>query len=772
MQNQGITDVNSLFSQFLNKPTQTPSTNAVQTYTPIRQEQGNLRMFSSLKGLAVVGAAGIGLYAVYAKGKKVGEGSASKLFDEKLGGLKDELAQSINAAIKKNKPEVTQKEIDKILAQIKQLGANDTKAQETLTKILTSIKEVSQNDEKAKTALTEAIKKLFEEAQTSQKAQGEIIKTIVENGQKTTTEALNKGVKAILDEIAKIPTDNGEETQKLIKELSNKITTLDGASQKAILEAISNASAKKVVLDETSVAKITQSVAQGFEKLTQDDKASQKAILDAVAKISEELKGKKEISVEDIKKVVSECIGAIDFKGKTALDNVMIANIIANCTKTIEKENSDAFTKISQEIISQLDKTGAENKKSFDEISKLITEAMQKAGEKGETTVEITPENIEKIVNGIKDGLTINATGEISAENVDKIIEGIKNGLTINATSEISQENIDKIIEGVKKNVTINTTGEISAENVDKIIAQIQNGLKIEVESTCEISAENIDKIIEGIKNGLTINATSEITAENIEKIIEGVKNNVTISATGEITQENIDKIIKAVNETLTAQNTKAQDVIATVEAKKPYIKPEVTVETIKKLEQKEPVLLLEAPSLSRVKFEKGVAYGINGEKYTGIIEDTLKSGEKIQLEIEEGLIKKSTKTAQNGEKIFEKTYQRAFIPEKNIQKTMITTADNSDIERVYTSFKQEGTKNSSFNIIEKFLNDKIKREVTRFEANDKAHTLIKVTPEGYMSYSKSFKDGSAKLANMQPATKYKNIGTDSNGFTVFKIDA
>ena len=134
-------------------------------------------------------------------------------------------------------------------------------------------------------------------------------------------------------------------------------------------------------------------------------------------------------------------------------------------------------------------------------------------------------------------------------------------------------------------------------------------------------------------------------------------------------------------------------------------------------------------------------------------------------------LIQKSTKTRQNGERLFEKTYERTFMPEKNIQKTMITRADDSNIERVYTSFNQNGTKNHSFNIAEKHLDKMVKKEVTRFEANSKGQTLIKALPNGQMIYSKSFVDGSAKLCDMKPATQYKEIGTDSKGFKVLKID-
>ena len=56
-------------------------------------------------------------------------------------------------------------------------------------------------------------------------------------------------------------------------------------------------------------------------------------------------------------------------------------------------------------------------------------------------------------------------------------------------------------------------------------------------------------------------------------------------------------------------------------------------------------------PKIKDIKFDKGVAFK-DGEKYTGIIEDTLKSGKKVVLEYKDGVIQKSTN---NGvEKVFD----------------------------------------------------------------------------------------------------------------------
>lgn len=48
-------------------------------------------------------------------------------------------------------------------------------------------------------------------------------------------------------------------------------------------------------------------------------------------------------------------------------------------------------------------------------------------------------------------------------------------------------------------------------------------------------------------------------------------------------------------------------------------------------------------PKIKDIKFDKGVAFK-DGEKFTGIIEDTLKNGKKVILEYQDGVIQKSTK--------------------------------------------------------------------------------------------------------------------------------
>ena len=56
-----------------------------------------------------------------------------------------------------------------------------------------------------------------------------------------------------------------------------------------------------------------------------------------------------------------------------------------------------------------------------------------------------------------------------------------------------------------------------------------------------------------------------------------------------------------------------------------------------------------QAVKLSDIKFDKGLAsLKEGGEKFTGIIKDTLKNGDKVILEYENGIIKNSSRTGAN----------------------------------------------------------------------------------------------------------------------------
>ena len=68
----------------------------------------------------------------------------------------------------------------------------------------------------------------------------------------------------------------------------------------------------------------------------------------------------------------------------------------------------------------------------------------------------------------------------------------------------------------------------------------------------------------------------------------------------------------------------------------------------------KETMVSEKPTTLKDIKFKEGIAY-INGKTFSGSVEDTLKSGDKIILEYLDGIIKKSTR---KGIKGFEKTYE------------------------------------------------------------------------------------------------------------------
>lgn len=58
---------------------------------------------------------------------------------------------------------------------------------------------------------------------------------------------------------------------------------------------------------------------------------------------------------------------------------------------------------------------------------------------------------------------------------------------------------------------------------------------------------------------------------------------------------------------------------------------------------------------LKDIKFDKGIASTANGEKFTGIVKDKLKNGDKITLEYVDGVIQNSKRS---GSRNFEKTFK------------------------------------------------------------------------------------------------------------------
>ena len=87
--------------------------------------------------------------------------------------------------------------------------------------------------------------------------------------------------------------------------------------------------------------------------------------------------------------------------------------------------------------------------------------------------------------------------------------------------------------------------------------------------------------------------------------------------------------------------------------------------------------------SLADINFNKGIAKLNNGKNYTGVIQDTLKNGDKITLEYADGILKKSARTGSiSFEKVYETLEDGSRIVTKtqgnNVVKTNITDIQNS----------------------------------------------------------------------------------------------
>ena len=87
------------------------------------------------------------------------------------------------------------------------------------------------------------------------------------------------------------------------------------------------------------------------------------------------------------------------------------------------------------------------------------------------------------------------------------------------------------------------------------------------------------------------------------------------------------------------------------VKGAKPTPKPENPIPEIKEM-------AVNAFKEAGNKFDKGKAILADGTKYTGNITSTGKDGSKVVMEYVDGVLQKSTKTAKDGTKVFEKTYK------------------------------------------------------------------------------------------------------------------
>ena len=118
------------------------------------------------------------------------------------------------------------------------------------------------------------------------------------------------------------------------------------------------------------------------------------------------------------------------------------------------------------------------------------------------------------------------------------------------------------------------------------------------------------------------------------------------------------------------------------------------------------------SPKIKDLKFDKGIAFK-DGEKFTGIIEDTLKSGKKVVLEYKDGVIQKSTN---NGvEKVFDhkaikKISQNAKDQHDKLSKIL---ADKDNLSLEDFTKQVDDIKFKSKNDLEQIRKTKLDKEIS-----------------------------------------------------------
>ena len=134
-------------------------------------------------------------------------------------------------------------------------------------------------------------------------------------------------------------------------------------------------------------------------------------------------------------------------------------------------------------------------------------------------------------------------------------------------------------------------------------------------------------------------------------------------------------------------------------------------------------------PKIKDIKFDKGVAFK-DGKKYTGVIEDTLKSGKKVLLEYQDGVIQKST--IDSVEKVFDHKAVKELSQKAKAQhdKLVKILADNDKLSLDDFTKQVDDIKFKSKNDlakIDEIKSSKLKAiEEAKAKAKDEAKTIAK----------------------------------------------
>ena len=121
-------------------------------------------------------------------------------------------------------------------------------------------------------------------------------------------------------------------------------------------------------------------------------------------------------------------------------------------------------------------------------------------------------------------------------------------------------------------------------------------------------------------------------------------------------------------------------------------------------------------------KFDKGKAILTDGTKYTGNITSTGKDGSKVVMEYVDGVLQKSTKTAKDGTKIFEKIYE---LNNKNEKVVKIIKNETPEVINVTQRCKivkeQQARLKSLFKNNEHLSADELKKQADGIQYKNKS---------------------------------------------------
>lgn len=157
---------------------------------------------------------------------------------------------------------------------------------------------------------------------------------------------------------------------------------------------------------------------------------------------------------------------------------------------------------------------------------------------------------------------------------------------------------------------------------------------------------------------------------------------------------------------------------------------------------------------LSDIDFNKGIASLKDGTKFTGVIEDTLKNGDKITMQYADGVLKKSLKA---GDENFEKVYETLKDGSKIVTKTQGENVVKTNITEIQNNVKKAQKD------LKELLNKKDELDISEFKNQADTIEFKSKTQQGeindILAQKQKALDGKKAQEEAQKVAQINHIG-------------